>query len=248
MRMMNDKEIAMRKTVSVLVLCAAVVWPVMAQSADFEIEDGELVKYRWSAAEVVVPADVTGIGARAFFECESLGSISLPAGLTAIGDGAFAECGSLRSINLPAGLISLGDYAFDGCRSLASISLPAGLTVIGAGAFARCRSLGSIQADSANRSFAARDGVLFNKARTALLAYPAGKAGTSYAVPEGVTAIRDYAFSGCGSLGSISLPAGLTGIGDGAFAWCRNQGSLRRPEGNRGIGDYALVGCGSLVA
>jgi hypothetical protein len=47
---MNNKEIAMRKTMALFVLVAAAVWPVMAQQGDFEIKDGVLVKYRGSAA------------------------------------------------------------------------------------------------------------------------------------------------------------------------------------------------------
>jgi uncharacterized protein involved in exopolysaccharide biosynthesis len=43
-----------------------------AQTADFEIKDGVLVKYRGNAAEVVVPAGVTAIGDRAFSRCPSL--------------------------------------------------------------------------------------------------------------------------------------------------------------------------------
>jgi hypothetical protein len=71
--------------------------------------------------------------------------------------------------------------------------------------------------DDADRVFAVRDGVLFNKALTTLLAYPAGKPGKSYAVPAGVTGIEDRAFAGCGNLIAVSLPESITSIGESVF-------------------------------
>jgi uncharacterized protein involved in exopolysaccharide biosynthesis len=43
-----------------------------AQTADFEMKDGVLVKYRGNAAEVVIPAGVTRIGYAAFSGCSGL--------------------------------------------------------------------------------------------------------------------------------------------------------------------------------
>jgi hypothetical protein len=43
-----------------------------AQSANFEIKDGVLVEYRGNAAEVVIPASVSSMGAGAFYGCTSL--------------------------------------------------------------------------------------------------------------------------------------------------------------------------------
>ena len=108
------------------------------------IKNGELRKYNGPGGDVVVPEGVTSIGAKAFYGCSSLASISLPAGVTSIGTWAFKQCSSLVSIELPAGLTSIGYKAFEGCSSLASIELPAGLTSIGDLAFSGCSSLESI--------------------------------------------------------------------------------------------------------
>jgi hypothetical protein len=61
--------------------------------------------------------------------------------------------------------------------------------------------------------------VLFNKAKTTLIQYPAGKSG-SYDIPAGVTVIGDNAFYGCSALTGVSIPAGVTSIGDYAFYGC----------------------------
>jgi hypothetical protein len=97
-----------------------------------------------------------------------------------------------------------------------------------------------------NRVFVERDGALFNKAFTALLAYPAGKAASSYAVPEGVTRIGESAFAECKSLASISLPESLTAIGDEAFIGCGSLAAISlsasRPPALHGrLGTSAVI-------
>ena len=46
---------------------------------------------------------------------------------------------------------------------------------------------------------------------------------TNINIPDSVTSIGDFAFSGCDSLTSINIPNGVTNIGQGAF---KNCGSL----------------------
>jgi hypothetical protein len=87
-------------------------------------------------------------------------------------------------------------------------------------AFYWCGNLTTIEMDKANRVYAERDGVLFNKAFTELVRFPAGKTVSSYAVPDGVTTIGDSAFSGCRNLNSVTIPTGLTTIENDAFFEC----------------------------
>ena len=42
---------------------------------------------------------------------------------------------------------------------------------------------------------------------------------TSVIIPNGVTTVEDYAFTGCQNLGSVSIPATLSSIGLFSFAW-----------------------------
>jgi hypothetical protein len=233
-------------------LTALLVYPARKAGTSYTVPAGVTSIGDWafvgcgSLAAISLPAGLTSIGQSAFRECGSLAAISLPAGIISIGEGAFNLCESLAAINLPDGIISIGGWAFHGCESLAAISLPESLTAIGKSAFAGCESLEAIQVDSANRSFAVRDGVLFNKAFAALLAYPAGKRDASYAVPEGVTSIGAGAFSECGSLATISLPAGLTRIGNWIFDGCESLASInlsasRPPALEYGLGTSAVI-------
>ncbi|MDR2071081.1 MAG: leucine-rich repeat domain-containing protein [Treponema sp.] len=134
----------MKRLMVVLVLCAAAVWNIPALQGDFEIENGVLVKYRGSAAEVVVLDRVTIIGDYAFSKCTGLASITLPVSLTAIGDWAFADCSGLASITIPDRVAMIGRGAFVRCTGLTAITLPAGSTFINRGLFGGCSGLESI--------------------------------------------------------------------------------------------------------
>ena len=70
--------------------------------------NGELV------TDLVVPEDVTKIGAHAFEGYEKLKSVVLPKGIDAIFKSAFRGCSNLKSINFPDSLYYIGPYAFDG--------------------------------------------------------------------------------------------------------------------------------------
>lgn len=65
---------------------------------------------------------------------------------------------------------------------------------------------------------------------------------TSLTVPESVRSIGRSAFEGCYSLLSVTLPDSLTSIGKSAFSRCRNLSNLRLPGGNVTIGDAAFFG------
>jgi hypothetical protein len=89
-----------------------------AQSADFEMKDGELVKYRGNAAKAVIPAGVTSIGEGAFSGRARLTSVMIPEGVTTIGEWAFYDCSGLTSVTIPGSVTDIGVSAFRGCGSL----------------------------------------------------------------------------------------------------------------------------------
>lgn len=180
------------------------------------------------ATEMVVPSEIDGKP------------------VTKIGDGAFVGCRSLSSLTLPAGVTSIGDGAFAGCFSLSSLTLPTGLTSIGDGAFSGCAALATFDVSEENRFFRSVDGVLFTKDGKTLVRYPADKAATEYAIPDGVETIAPGAFEYCAALTAISIPDGVVEIGDMAFNGCKSLESLTLPDGVKPIGEYALTECDAL--
>ena len=134
----------------------------MAQK-EFEIQNGELIKYHGKGGEVVIPEGVTKIcmdafyksgvtrvviadgvkciGERAFKYCLQLESIVIPSTVKSIRQEAFYHCEALRDIEIPHGVSSIGDSAFLRCDSLIELYIPDSVKRIGLWAFFECRDL-----------------------------------------------------------------------------------------------------------
>ncbi len=69
---------------------------------------------------------------------------------------------------------------------------------------------------------------------------------TSITMPDTITAISDYAFSGCSKLKLSKLPASLTYIGSHSFSYCDQITDLVFPSGLMEISDSAFYWCDTL--
>ena len=155
-----------------------------------------------------------------------------PEGTRIIADGALAGNHDLTEVTLPETVEVVGDRAFADCRCLHRINLPLGLKRLGAGAFADCRGLRALSLpDDCTRL---PDGLFENSGLVRL------------ALPEGVFALGDRCFAGCGQLTEIQLNPGLKAIGAGAFARCTSLRALTLPTSLESIGPQALLDCRGL--
>ena len=173
------------------------------------------------------------------------GSITIPEGVTSVGEYAFYDCSSLTAIILPESVTAIRDYAFYGCSSLTAINIPEGVTIIRGSAFYGCSSLTAVHISSLE-AWCNIDFIDSNPLYYAKNLYINGELVTELAIPNSVTAIKDYAFYCCSSLTSITLPEGVRYIGERAFYNCSSLTSINSPEDVRYFGRNAFYGCSSL--
>jgi hypothetical protein len=184
-------------------------------------------------SSVVVPDGVTSISAWAFANSSDVKSVVMPDSVVRIDYGAFYWCFSLNNLVLSSSLTDIGDYAFSGCQSLAAIAIPRTVARIGSHVFDYCYKLTNIDVDSGNALYASVDGVLFNKALTALISYPSGRQG-AYSIPEGVNVIKRNAFPWTEGLTEVTIASTVLDIESdySVFQSCPNLTQINVDAGN----------------
>ncbi len=70
---------------------------------------------------------------------------------------------------------------------------------------------------------------------------------TEFVIPDGITEIEDYTFSGCTSLTNVVIPHSVEGIGWGAFSGCTSLTSVVIPNSVAEIGESAFQNCKKLM-
>ena len=197
---------------------------------------------------VTIPESVSEIGGYAFSGCSGLTSVTIPESVTKIGDLAFQGCSGLTSVvynaknctsmgsssypafsgckNLTALTIgenvqTIPSYAFSGCSRLTSVTIPESVTSIGEDAFYGCNGLAKVEISD----IAAWCNIEFgndyaNPLYYAHNLYLNGVIVRHLFIPESVTEIGDWAFSGCSGLTTVAIPESVTSIGEKAFQGC----------------------------
>ncbi len=175
------------------------------------------------------------------------GDYAIKEGTRVIADVAFILCKNLTNVTIPNSVITIGRSAFYACENLENVDIPSSVTTIGSSVFSECTSLTNITVDKNNQNYSSDEyGVLFNKDKTTLIAYPQGNARKSYEIPDSVTKIDDYAFYTCTNLTSVEIPDGVTTIGLVAFYGCKNLTSVEIPDGVTTIEQQTFYGCTNL--
>lgn len=186
-------------------------------------------------------------------ETKASGDVIIPETLgdgtvTAISLYAFAECESIKSIVIPDSVETIGHYAFSECTALSSVKIGKGVKSMGNNVFSNCTSLEKIEVSSDNTSYTSDEtGVLYNKAKTELLVYPASNSSTIYTVAENVKTVADSTFAASKNVKTIVMGDKVTAIGMNAFSGSRSLESIIIGKGVTSIGKDAFEDCMALT-
>lgn len=178
-----------------------------------------------------------------------------------VSQGLFADCGRLENVSLPSAAKVIEKDAFLNCSSLRRLEIPAEAVEVSPSA--GCDRLEELSISAVNPNYRSVDGVLFNAEVSQIVWFPMAKDG-DYVLPTTMTAIGDYAFSGC-HITKFTLPEGLKELGQGVFYGsaveeavtpstlrmlptatfqaCRQLKTVRLGSGMELISDYAFDGC-----
>lgn len=177
---------------------------------------------------VTISEGVKEIGYNAFLRCQNLKHANFPYSLTTMGSACFAmtglekldiqsdnilelpvhafmACDKLTEVTLVNKIEKISAYAFQGCRNLNHVEFPYNLKTIGREAFFGCERLNNVEFSP---NLVDIGSSAFQDCKSLSLLVIKGK---------GLECIREFAFSGCTSLKSITIPESCIAIMEGAF-------------------------------
>ena len=142
---------------------------------------------------------------------------TIPTGTEEIAKYAFNHCYRLSAITLPEGVTQIKHSAFLACMGLTSMVIPKSVKEIEEQAFGNCWKLSAITVAEGNTEYTSVDGVLFDKAKTTLMQFPAGHKDSIYTIPNGTKKIGGHAFLGAKDLVAVTISADVKEIEEYAF-------------------------------
>ena len=161
------------------------------------------------------------------------------------------------STNIPPTVTKIGEEAFMG-TSIEIVGIGSNINEIGDKAFYNCKSLKWISVSNENEHYSDRNGILFNKDQTKILAYPINytieynngvttveTVPSTYIVPDTVREIGTYAFADVKNLNTVVVPNTVETIGNKAFAYSGIT-SIELPESLNTIEESVFYDCDNL--
>ena len=136
------------------------------------------------------------------------------------------------SFTIPESVNTVYPNAFAAAKNLKSVFVGSGVADIEYNVFADCDMLTNIAVDANNSEYCSDNGVLFDKNKSVIHAYPAGKEDMSYSVPDSVCTISEDAFCGNKYIETLNVPEKTDYIEAYTFANCINLKKINVAENN----------------
>ncbi len=214
----------------------------------YEVSGGMAIitGYSGSDTNITIPATldgytVTTIGATAFKD-SAVETVVISEGVVVLEGSAFYNCDSLTSITIPSTVSTITICALANCKNLSTITVnnnshfkvvDGALLSMDGTRFLQYPSGSTATSYTMPNSVTKIDEYAFQDS-TKL---------TSVNLSTNITKIPQYAFSGCSSLASIVIPEGVSEIDNNAFEICTGLKSVTFPSTITGIWSNSFLKC-----
>ena len=216
--------IAMLLTILLFSMCLPVAFAAESgscgDSLQWQFEDGTLTitgsgamwdfseknKAPWdhltdSITRLSLPEGLTGIGNRAFYNCQKLHSLTIPGSVKTIGEAAFFRNKSVTTLTLNEGLTVIKRSAFEDCTSLIEVRIPGTVTEIGSHAFYCCSRLAYVRIPDSVKTFG-----------TGIFSYCSALSRVD--VYANVAELPGWSFYGCENLDQLNTENGTVDVSE----------------------------------
>lgn len=210
--------------------------------------------YCENLTSIVLPNSITIIDDFAFAGCHNLSSITLSSNLVSLGEQSLFGV-AIDSITFPEGFTTIGYYAIGTSQPLV-VNFPKSIRKIGESAFVT--TVKEVHFPDLNTLLNIDEGKknVYGDGNCGYITIPVvdsstrelhntfdlyidNKLLTDLIIPDTITKIRSWAFTGCKSLTSVIIPNSVDTIGVAAFMSCPNLREIKFPEGLKEIGSYS---------
>ena len=177
-----------------------------------------------------------------FRDFSSIKEVTIGDEVTSIGEYAFYKCSGLTSLIIPNSVTTIGNYAFGGCTGLTSVTIGSGVTTIGSNAFQYCFSLKKVVVPD----IASWCGITFGSKQANPLYYAHhiysddNTEITNLVIPESVTNVGEYVFSGCTEFKTIEAFCKKISLDD--FSGCQLLESITVKNSTVTVGNEIFKG------
>lgn len=187
-----------------------------------------------------IPGDIKSLPDYMFFDCKMLETVVVEEGVEEVSIMTFNVCPRLTELKIPKSVVSLfykhpcdGGSKLD-IPNLQKIYLPSHLQYV-------------MKGDDRVVVYDAESITLPGTTEIADHAFR-GKDIETYQIPEGITAIGNYAFANCTKLREITIPERVNMLGNNCFDGCVALKNIDIPDSVKNIGKEAFRNCLSLNA
>ena len=173
-------------------------------------------------------------------------SFTMPETVKHIGPYGIYEPQLLQAVTVSPILETIDEFGMAGIALTGVVKLPATITSIHFKAFQYDDGVTAFELPESCAAYTTVDGVLYDKAVTHLLVYPAGRPDVSYETPDTVRTVGSYAFHSCKYLENIRL-TGVEKLEERAFSTAKALKHIDLANSVQLIDTYACANLSTLT-